>query len=134
MNDKAPSPEFIASLEKLNLFYHVHELNKEMMKNIGILLEKIEAPEVEAVAVDFITQWLNAMGDRTQSVDALMHILQDSHTGEAKVWLESASDAEQIHMRDSINTPILDKMDKILNETVEERTQRILLEMLNIHD
>ena len=128
------TPEFIASIEKLNLFYHIHAVNAEMLKNVGILVEKLDAPDVEAVSVDFMQAWLAAMGDRTQTIDALLHICQDHHTGEAAEWLENSTSEQQIEMRDSINTPVLAKMEQILNETEEERTQRILLEHLGIHD
>lgn len=135
MTDKPEySAEFITSVEKLNLFYHIHSTNAEVMKNAGVLMDKLDDPKVEAVSVDFMREWLAAMADRTQTIDALMHICQDNFIGEAKDWLENSSSEEQIKMRDSIMTPILGQMEEILTESAEERTQRILIEMLHIHD
>ena len=129
------STELVQSVERLNVFFHIHHLNEDIMNNVGRLMDKLKENPEQTMAPEALFVWLQRMGDNTQTIDALMHIAQNEFTGpEASEWLESHSDQEAIEMRDGIESPILSKMMGILTETGEERTQRILLEILNVHE
>ena len=128
------TPEFINSVERLNIFYHIHHCNAQILSQISMACSVLEKNPDQTLAREALQDLLGSIGDFSQSVDGLMHICQKEVTGPAQDWINEASPEEQIEMRDNVNTPILDKMVAILSETEEERTQRILLEHLGIHE
>jgi hypothetical protein len=127
--------DFIGSLERMNMFFYVHNENKELLMAVAELYEKLEKNPEAMVSSQALRNWLDRAEDHTQTVDALMHIAQRHMIGEARVWLDAASEEEQKDMqrREETQTPVIKQMTEILLETSEERTQRILLEHLGMH-
>lgn len=124
----------IESFERLNLFFHVHNCNKEMLNNTLDLVENLREHEGQTLAPHHLIDWLEAAGFVFQTVDALMHILQSEHVGPALDMAHTLTEEDKIYIRDHLHSPILDKMMEILNEDEETRTQRLLLEHLGIHE
>lgn len=133
---KELTKDFTDSLERMNMFYYVHNENKEMLVAIGALYENLEKNPEALISAKALMEWLDQAGDHTQTVDALMHIARRHMIGEAREWLDNATDEEQREMRDreDAQTVVIKQMTEILMETSEERVQRILLEHLDIHE
>lgn len=128
------TPELVKSVERLNIFFHVHHCNEMILNNVGKLIDRLKEQPDTTMSPEALLTWLTYMGDNSQTIDALMHIAQEEFVGEATEWVREHSEEECLAMREGIESPIMDKMMRILEETTEERTQRLLLEMLNIHE
>lgn len=128
------TPEMIESYERLNLFFHVHHCNQEMLTNTLDIVEKLQTNPGTTLSPEMLVDWLSAAGFVFQTIDALMHLLQREHVGPALEMAKSLSDEDKMYIRDNFKSPGLDKMLEILTETEETRTQRMLLEHLNIHE
>jgi hypothetical protein len=133
---KELTSEFVSSLERMNMFHFVHNENKELLTAIAHLYTSLEENPDVMITSEALRGWLDQAGDHSQTVDALMHIAQREMIGEARTWLDNASEEEQKEMRDreDTQTSVIKQMTSILFETSEERTQRILLEHLDIHE
>lgn len=126
--------EMIESYERLNLFFHVHHANEEVLSNTIALTEELKENPGKTMHPEMLIDWLSAAGFVFQTIDALMHILQREHVGPALEMARKLSDEDKIYIRDNFKSPGIDKMLEILTETEEERTQRMLLEHLGIHE
>lgn len=128
------SPEFVESYERMNLFFHVHHANEELLTNVISIRESLQQNEGQTLSPEFLMDWLDTAGFVMQTVDALMHILQRKHVGPAIEFTKKLSDEQKMHIRDNMQSEGLTEMLAILNEDEETRTQRMLLEHLGIHD
>lgn len=128
------SPEFIESFERLNLYFHVHHANEELLNNTLSMHEALEQNEGQTLSPEFLMDWFSTAGFVMQTVDALMHILQRKHVGPAYEFAKKLTDEQRMFIRDNVHSDGLTEMLAILNEDEETRTQRMLLEHLGIHE
>lgn len=127
-------PQMIESFERLNLFFHVHRANQEMLDSAIALVESLGNHPGKTLSNEMLSDWLEGLGYACQTVDALMHLLQKKHVGPALAMAKELTDEDKIYIRDNLHTEDLNEMMNILTETSEERTQRMLLEHLHVHD
>lgn len=128
------SPQMVESFERLNLYFHVHKANEDILNNAIQLVENLNKEPGTTLSPEHLIAWVESVGYVCQTVDALMHILQRGHTGPAYEFSRTLTDEQKMFIRDNLHTPTLDKMLAILSEDEETRTQRMLLEHLGIHE
>lgn len=128
------TPEMIESFERLNLFWHVHHMNEQILDVVMNLVDSLREHPGQTLTNETLVEFASTVGYQNQSIDALMHILQKKHVGEALEYAKNLTDEEKIYIRDNLHTEDLNTMLEVLTESEEERTQRMLLEHLHLHD
>ena len=129
-----PQDVFESAL-RLNLIWQIHNENKDNMKLVGDVAQAIDGDPEITMTPEALRELLNHIADTQNTIDALLHICREYFCKEADEIAVKLTDEESLAFREKVReTEPWQRMQSIVAETAEERTQRLLLEMLGIHE
>ena len=130
------SKELTSSIERLNILWHVHNENKNIMENCQTLYEMLEKNPGQTLHPDQLIEFLSVAVDKMQTIDGILHVARKHFCKEAEDFAANTPEETAIAIREKITeeSEPMKQMLAIMSETEEERVQRFLMEMLDLHE